>query len=115
MPTRTNAAEEIIHNAISACSKDPRFEPITEDELPYLDLSVDVLSELEPIKDRSQLDVKKYGVICSTRDGRQGLLLPNLDGVDSVDQQISIACSKGDIDPEEDEVNLTRFEVVRHV
>lgn len=115
MPTWTNAAEEIIHNAISACCKDPRFEPITEDELPYLDLSVDVLSELEPIKDRSQLDVKKYGVICSTRDGRQGLLLPNLDGVDSVDQQISIACSKGDIDPEEDEVNLTRFEVVRHV
>ena len=61
------------------------------------------------------LDVKKYGVICSTKDGRRGLLLPDLDGVDTIDQQIEIACSKGGIDPDSDQVILERFEVVRHV
>lgn len=112
---RKNIAEEIIENAISASTRDPRFDPIDEEELPYLELSVDVLGETEPIQDKSQLDVKKYGVICSTSDGRRGLLLPNLDGVNTVDQQISIAARKGDIDPEDDEMKLERFEVVRHV
>ena len=63
---------------------------------------------------REGLDVKRYGVICSTKDGRKGLLLPDLDGVDTVDQQISIACSKGGIDPDFDKVILERFEVIRH-
>ena len=74
-PTRDNIAKEIIYNAISACSKDPRFTPIREDELPYLDISVDVLGETEPVLDRSQLDVKRYGVICS-KGYQRGLLLP---------------------------------------
>ena len=114
-PVRKNIAEEIIENAISASVRDPRFDPISEEELPYLELSVDVLGETEPISDRSQLDVKRYGVICSAPDGRKGLLLPNLEGVDTVDQQISIAARKGGIDPEEDDMKLERFEVVRHV
>lgn len=112
-PTRKNIMQEIMHNAISAASQDPRFEPIKVEELPYLDISVDVLGELEPIKDRKQLDVKRYGVICR-KENRQGLLLPNLDGVDTVDQQIEIACHKGGIDPEEDDIQLIRFEVIRH-
>ncbi|MGN1388477.1 MAG: AmmeMemoRadiSam system protein A, partial [Bulleidia sp.] len=113
-PSRKNIAAEIIHNAISACSRDPRFDPITEDELPYLDISVDVLKEPEPIASKADLDVKKYGVICSSQ-GRRGLLLPDLDGVDTVEEQISIACRKGGIDPDHDPVKLERFEVVRHV
>ena len=110
---RKNIAEEIIANAISACSRDPRFDPVREDELPYLELSVDILSEAEEIPDASMLDVKRYGVIVSTEDGRRGLLLPNLDGVDTVDEQISIALRKGGIS-EYESYQLERFEVVRH-
>lgn len=112
LPVRNDLAEEIINNAVSACSDDPRFDPVRPDELKKLDVSVDVLSEPEPIDDASMLDVKKYGVIV-TNGGRRGLLLPDLDGVDTVEKQIAIAKSKAGIGPEED-VSLERFEVVRH-
>ena len=111
-PTQKNLALEIIHNAVSAVSKDPRFEPVEEDELKYLDISVDVLGEPEKIKSESELDVKKYGVIVQS-GYKRGLLLPDLDGVDTVDQQVSIARRKGGIAPGE-KVELFRFEVVRH-
>ncbi len=110
--TQDNLAQEIIHNAISAVSKDPRFEPVTEDELKYLDINVDVLGEAEPIKSQTELDVKKYGVIVQS-GYKRGLLLPDLDGVDTVEQQVSIARRKGGIAPG-DKVELFRFEVVRH-
>ncbi|MBE6118280.1 MAG: AMMECR1 domain-containing protein, partial [Erysipelotrichaceae bacterium] len=90
-----------------------RFDPVAEEELDWLEISVDVLGEPEVIQDASQLDVRKYGVICTCR-GRKGLLLPDLDGVDTVEQQISIACSKGRIDPDDEDLVLERFEVVRH-
>lgn len=111
-PTRENVAEEIIHNAVSAASRDPRFSPVTEAELPFLEYSVDVLGETEKIRSPEELDVKRYGVIV-TCGGRQGLLLPNLDGVRDVEQQISIARQKAGIRPDE-EIELERFEVVRH-
>ena len=110
--TQKNLAQEIIHNAVSAVSKDPRFEPVTEDELKYLDINVDVLGQAEPIKSKAELDVKKYGVIVQS-GYKRGLLLPDLDGVDTVEQQVDIARRKGGIAPGED-VELFRFEVVRH-
>ncbi|MBR5965410.1 MAG: AmmeMemoRadiSam system protein A [Treponema sp.] len=110
--TQKNLALEIIHNAVSAVSKDPRFEPVTEDELKYLDINVDVLGEAEPIKSQAELDVKKYGVIVQS-GYKRGLLLPDLDGVDTVEQQVAIARRKGNIAPSE-KVQLFRFEVVRH-
>ncbi len=110
--TKENLALEIIHNAVSAVSEDPRFEPVTEDELKYLDINVDVLGEAEKISSPDQLDVKKYGVIVQS-GYKRGLLLPDLDGVDTIEQQISIAKRKGGIAPGED-VDLFRFEVVRH-
>ena len=110
--TKENLAFEIIHNAVSAVSEDPRFEPVSEDELKYLDINVDVLGEAEKIFSPDQLDVKKYGVIVQS-GYKRGLLLPDLDGVDTVEQQISIAKRKGGIAPGED-VELFRFEVVRH-
>jgi AmmeMemoRadiSam system protein A/AmmeMemoRadiSam system protein B len=113
-PIQDCLGEEIIHNAISACSRDPRFEPVRREELSYLQISVDVLSEAEPVPDSSYLDVKKYGVIVSTEDGRKGLLLPDLDNVDTVEDQISIAAGKGGISLAED-YHLERFEVKRHV
>ena len=110
--TRPTVAEEIIHNAISASTQDPRFPPVTAEELSSLVYSVDVLGPTECISSPKELDPKKYGVIVS-KGYRRGLLLPNLEGVDTVEQQLEIACKKGDIEMEENP-DLERFEVVRH-
>ena len=112
MATRENIAEEIIQNAISACSRDPRFAPVTMGELKTLEISVDVLGDLEPIMSPEELDVKRYGVVVS-HGRKRGLLLPNLDGVDTVEEQIEIARQKGGI-RESEPYQLERFEVVRH-
>ena len=112
-PTRDSLAEEIIHNAISASTRDPRFSPVRSEELPYLEINVDVLGEAEDIDSEAELDVKRYGVIVS-RGMRRGLLLPDLEGVDTVQQQVAIARQKAGIGPTE-KVSLQRFEVVRHV
>lgn len=111
-PTAKNVAQEIIRNAVSASTQDPRFDPITGDELKWLEISVDVLGKPEKISSADELDVKRYGVIVSCR-GRRGLLLPDLDGVDTPEQQISIAMQKGGIRKNEP-YTLERFEVVRH-
>ncbi len=110
--TTDSIAEEIIQNAISASTKDPRFSAITVNELPYLDISVDVLGEAEEIDSYDKLDVKRYGVIV-TKGFRRGLLLPDLEGVDTVEDQVFIAKRKAGIDPDE-KVKLERFEVIRH-
>ena len=112
LPTTECVAAEIIQNAISASTRDTRFNPISPEELPDLEINVDVLSEPEPISSPDELDVKRYGVIVSNGN-RRGLLLPDLDGVDSVAQQISIARQKGGIGMDEP-VQLQRFEVIRH-
>ncbi len=111
-PTRPNVAEEIMSNAVSSATRDPRFSPITPDELKDLDYSVDVLSSPEPIESPDQLDPKKYGVIVES-GWRRGLLLPDLEGVDSVEQQIDISRQKAGIGNDEP-VKLYRFEVKRY-
>ena len=111
-PVRKSIAEEILLNAVSAGTEDPRFDPVTEDELSTLAYSVDVLGDTEPIELLSELDVKRYGVV--VRNGtRCGLLLPNLTGVDSPERQVSIALRKAGIRKDEP-YRMERFEVVRH-
>lgn len=110
---KDSIAEEISTNARSACSADPRFEPVKISELEWLDYSVDVLGKTERIESPEELDVKRYGVIV-TKGNKRGLLLPNLDGVDTVRRQIEIAKQKAGIDPKDRDVQLERFEVVRH-
>ncbi len=110
--TRDSLAEEIVQNAVSAAARDPRFSPIRPDELPLLEISVDVLGEAEDIDSEKDLDVKRYGVIV-TRGRKRGLLLPDLEGVDTVAQQIAIAKRKAGIG-EKEKADLQRFEVVRH-
>lgn len=112
MATTDSVAQEIINNAISASTKDPRFDPITKDELKWLDINVDILGDPEDIDSPDELDVKRYGVIV-TSGYKRGLLLPDLDGVDSVEQQIDIARRKGGIG-EHEKYKLQRFEVIRH-
>ncbi|NYB72882.1 AmmeMemoRadiSam system protein A [Sedimentibacter hydroxybenzoicus DSM 7310] len=105
-------ADEIIQNAISAGLEDPRFNPVTVKELKKIQYSVDVLKDAEPIESIVRLDTKKYGVI--VRKGRRsGLLLPNLEGVDTPEEQVGIALKKAGIKPDED-YTMERFEVVRH-
>ena len=109
---RGSVAEEIIENAVSAASSDPRFSPIEPEELEKLTISVDVLGETQKIDSPDQLDVKRYGVVV-TKGYRRGLLLPNLNGIDTVEEQIRIAKQKAGI-REQEEVELERFEVIRH-
>lgn len=111
MPCFGSVAEEVIHNAISAATQDPRFRPVSGDDLPSLHYSVDLLSPPEKIRGIEDLDPKKYGVIV-VRGGMKGLLLPNLEGVDTVQEQLRIARMKAGIDPVE-EVEIYRFEVRR--
>jgi AmmeMemoRadiSam system protein A len=111
-PTTGSIAAEILSNSVSAAARDPRFDPIDESELGDLTYSVDVLAEPEKIDGPDELDVKRYGVIVS-EGGRRGLLLPDLDGVDTPEQQIDIARKKGGIGKDES-YTLERFEVVRH-
>jgi AMMECR1 domain-containing protein len=113
-PHLGSVEEETVANAISAATGDPRFYPLTRDELAGLDISVDVLGVAEEIHGPEDLDPKVFGVIAWTMDGRRALLLPDLEGVDTVEQQLRITCRKGSIDPSVDQVHLYRFRVERH-
>ena len=111
-PVTDCVADEIIRNAVSASTQDPRFDPITKEELEWLEINVDVLGKAEKISSVTQLDVRRYGVIVSA-GYRRGLLLPDLDGVDTPAQQVSIALQKAGI-REEEPYQMERFEVIRH-
>jgi MEMO1 family protein len=111
-PDKENVADEIIANAIASSTRDPRFPPIGPDELDKLEYSVDVLTHPEPVSSAAELDAKKYGVIVQS-GYRRGLLLPDLDGVDTVEEQIDICRQKGGISRKEP-VKLYRFEVKRY-
>lgn len=113
-PVYENLADEIINNAISACSSDPRFSPVSEDELTSLVINVDVLGEMEFVENIDDLDPKRYGIVVgATHDNRRGLLLPDLDGVDTIEEQLEIALAKAGIDKSEP-YQCLRFEVERH-
>ncbi|MFH0969149.1 MAG: AmmeMemoRadiSam system protein A [Patescibacteria group bacterium] len=114
LPTRKNIAEEIISNAVAACSRDYRFSPITKDELPKLNYEVSILSEPKPVEDIKNHNPKKHGIIVQCSDRRCGLLLPDLGGIDLTEQQIDIACQKGDIDPLKDNFSLFEFTVEKY-
>jgi len=115
LPAKENIAREIIDNAISACSKDYRFLPISASELPYLEYEVSLLSSPELVEDVKNHDPKKHGIIVRCADGRCGLLLPDLDKIDTLEEQASIACQKGGIDPAVDDLNLYFFTVEKHI
>lgn len=111
MPCCENIASETIRNAISAATQDPRFLPVKEDELGELVYSVDVLSPPEKVNDPGKLNPKEFGVILVSGQ-KKGLLLPDLEGVDSVDEQLRITRMKAGIFPGE-KVEIFRFKVKR--
>lgn len=111
-PVRKNLALEIMHNAVEAGLRDPRFLPVEEAELPLLTYSVDVLEAPEEIQSLEELEVRTYGVIVRYKN-RRGLLLPDLEGVDTPEDQVRIALQKAGI-PEDAPYRLYRFRVTRH-
>jgi AmmeMemoRadiSam system protein A len=111
--TKANVAEEIVANAISSATQDPRFVPVEDYELDDLEYSVDILTEPEPVLSMDQLDPRKYGVIVEC-GYRRGLLLPDLEGVDKVEDQIEICRAKAGISPQEP-IKLYRFRVERFI
>jgi hypothetical protein len=114
LPTQDNLANEIIKNAISAATQDPRFPPVDTSEIRDLEISVDVLSKPEPVKSQRELDPKKYGVIVS-KGWQRGLLLPDLEGVDTVEQQLEIAKQKAGLGGTSvEQLEIQRFTVTRY-
>lgn len=112
LPVQENIAMEIIMNAVSAATEDPRFYPVLEEELPELSISVDILGTPEAVSKREELDPVRYGIIvCS--GPRKGLLLPMLEGVDTVEQQIAITRQKAGIGSDEP-IEIYRFTVIRY-
>ena len=111
-PNTPSLAEEIVQNAIGSATRDWRFTPITRDELEDLTFSVDVLEPPEAVSSPEELDPKRFGIIVEAGNKR-GLLLPDLEGVETVDDQMAIARKKGGIDPAEP-VSLYRFRVTRY-
>ncbi|MFW5737249.1 MAG: AmmeMemoRadiSam system protein A [Halanaerobium sp.] len=110
-PVQKNAAYEIISNAITAAENDPRFPEVEKEELNEISISVDILSEPERVRDKSELDPKKYGIL--VKGGHQtGLLLPDLEGIDTVEKQLNIAKRKAGL-REDTEVEIYRFTVSR--
>lgn len=112
LPTKKTVTAEIVANAISACSQDPRFDAVRANELDSVEISVDILSKPELVESSDDLDPKKYGVII-TSGVRKGLLLPDLDGVESVYDQMAIARRKGGIEAT-DKFEIQRFTVTRY-
>ena len=111
-PCERDIANEVIRNAISSATCDPRFSPVRPEELESLEYSIDVLTAPEQVNSLADLDPKRYGVIVKA-GGRRGLLLPDLEGVDTVEKQVGIAMQKAGIPPGT-QVTLYRFAVKRY-
>lgn len=119
LPTKNNIAEEIIANAISSATRDPRFYPVSKEELNDLKYTVYILGEPEPVKNINELDPKKYGVIVVSKDkkdgiSKTGLLLPDLEGVDSPEKQIAIACAKAGLNPNTEKFLIFKFSAKKY-
>ena len=114
MPTKKNIAEEIINNAVAAAVHDCRFNPISENELENLIYEVSLLNPPEQINSVADLNAKKYGAIVKSLDGKTGLLLPNIEGVDTPEEQISIACQKAGINLRVEKIELYKFTVEKY-
>ena len=128
LPLRKNIAEEVIYNAVAAATEDYRFGPVRKEQLPYLSYIVYILSDPELVKEISELDPKQYGIIVKTVPislsgdvvfnghfvAKTGLLLPDLESVDTIEKQISIACQKGGIDSLRETILIYKFTVEKY-
>lgn len=109
LPTEPNLAEEIIGNAVAAATRDYRFQPIKKKELADLSYSVYVLEEPREIKNLDELDPKKYGILIKSETGKSGLLLPDLEGIDTVEKQLTAVCRKCGVRLNEEKITIYKF------
>jgi len=116
LPTQDNIIKEVIQNAISASTEDYRFGSIQKQELPFLSYTVSILEKPELIKNKKELNPKEYGIIVKTIDYplKSALLLPDLEGIDTTEKQISITCQKGGINPSKEKLIIYRFKVKKY-
>lgn len=114
LPTKPNIGQEIINNAIAAATQDFRFNPITEKELDQLSYSVYILEKPKPMKNINELDPKKYGVLVKSDSGRTGLLLPDLEGIDTVEKQLNAVCYKCGIVPGKEKIVIYKFKAKKY-
>ena len=110
LPTKENIAKEVIESAILAGFFDDRFPPLTEEELNSLTFTVYILNEPSLIKEISELDPKKYGILVKSLSSKKiGLLLPDIEEIKTVNDQILIACQKAGIDPLNEKFLIFKF------
>jgi AmmeMemoRadiSam system protein A len=109
--TRENIAEEIIYNSLSAAFDDPRFLPLKNEELDEIYFEVFILEEPKPVKSFDELNPEIFGIIARSENGKQALLLPNLRGITTKEEQLSAICEKANINPEEEKISLLKFKV----
>jgi len=110
LPTKENIAQEVIANAIAAASEDPRFNPITKEDLPNLKYEVYILEKPQLVKSIDELNPKIFGVIVSgSQSKRLALLLPDLEGIDTIEQQLNCVCQKAGIDPTREKLIVQKF------
>jgi AmmeMemoRadiSam system protein A len=112
VPTRKTLEDEVAMIAVLAASRDPRFPPVRPEEVPDLRIEVDVIGPSETVQDLGALDPSRYGVVVWA-EGRRGVMLPNVDGVEDAATQVEMARQKAGIEPG-GAVNIARFEVTRH-
>ena len=114
-PNEKNLYEEIIRNAVSAAFRDSRFEPITEEELSDINFSVDILTQPEAITDFDDLDPRIFGVIITDNNYHRAVLLPDIDGIDTVEKQINIVKRKAGLShADNNELTIYRFTSMRY-
>lgn len=114
LPTKNNIAQEIIANAIAAATDDPRFAPLAPSELDKLSYEVYILEKPEPVRSPNELDPKIWGVIVSgVKSRRSALLLPGLDGIDTIEQQLGCVTQKAGIDPAEEKLAVQKFRAAK--
>lgn len=114
LPTKKNIAEEIISNAVAAATRDGRFNPISKEELEQISYSVYILEKPEKIDNIKKLNPKKFGVLIRSSTGRSGLLLPDLDGINTIEEQLGAVCFKCGINLKDEEVVICRFKAEKH-
>jgi len=113
-PTKETIEDEIINNAILAATSDNRFKKINIDELNKLTYSVTLINEPKIVNDKIELNPKKYGILVASNLGKTGILLPNLDGVDTIDKQLDIVLKKASINLNNEETKLHKFTVEKY-
>ncbi|MEW6542959.1 MAG: AmmeMemoRadiSam system protein A [Nitrospirota bacterium] len=111
-PLYETLAGEVIRNAIGAATRDPRFAPVERFELDELSITVDVLGPAEPVPDQTALDHRRYGIVLRSGE-RRSVLLPDIEGIGSVAEQVAAARDKAGLAPH-DPIELLRFEVTRY-